>query len=153
MFEKSWVRILVFGLIAVIALGAVGVVAYRAGYQVGAQSAQAYPMGFGSRFWGSRQGNNPVFPSPFDGDAPRNQPNWQGAPRMFGGRQPSFGGRMPYHMGFSNYNRGWFPFSWFGPGLLLGLILLGGLTFLLIRAYNKPSVVEEKKPSRRKASK
>lgn len=154
MFQKSWVRILTFSLIAVLALGAVGFVAYRAGYRVGAQSAQSYGMPFGSGFWGSRQGGGPVAPSPYNWDSSPNQPDFPSRPRGFDGQTFGYSGRMPYHMGYMSFSHSRFPFfSWFGPGLLLGLIVLGGLTFLLVRKYNQPAVVEEKKPATRKTSK
>ncbi len=121
---KPWLKALLIVVAAVIVLGLVAAGAYGIGYR----------RGMAGNFFSSlpQMNRQPLAPSPSNGQA---------SPRGWFGGGRSGGNRMPYMMMSPRFNRGGgFLSFWHHPvGWLIGLLFVGLLIFLLVKAYNKPS--------------
>lgn len=107
---KTWVRVLLIGLLAIVVLAVVAVAAFRIGFQAGV--------------------NQQVATSEFDGRTPLGM--WGGQDAGSSGFRDGPRGRFPMLGGFHPM-RHW-GFGFFYPGMFLGLIFLGLVVFLLIKA-------------------
>ncbi len=109
MTKQPWLRILLIALLAIVVLGAVGVAAYRLGFQSGlSQQIGANSAGLPPRFGGPEGGQWFGFRGGFP------------MTRVFTHMRPGFGG-----FGF-----------WFHPGFLIGLLILALLVFLIVKAVS-----------------
>lgn len=108
--NNSWLRVLAIVVLAALVLGAVAFVAYRIGFNQGATLTSERPM----------------------------------PPRSFGDQEEWFQPRMRFmdgrHMGGYGYHH-MMRFGWhfFHPGFWLGLIGIGLLVFLLVKAFSNPA--------------
>lgn len=117
---RTWVRVLLISVLAIAVLAVVGVAAYRLGFQAGAsqQFASEFEDRMPMRMWGSDE-----------------QGGWFGSREGMRGGFPMMGGFHPMrHWGF----------GFFHPGMFLGLIVLGLLAFLLVKAFSTPAPAAEK---------